>query len=210
MNLQPGMTVLFQGDSITDAGRNYQEKDLGSGYPHYVAQLFNAKYPDWNVTFINRGISGNRTSDLLSRWEEDCLALQPDFLSILIGINDTWRNFDSNLPTTSAQYEANYRTLLTQVRVRLGEIPILIMEPFLMPFVPDKMNWREDLDPKIQAARKIANEFHAMYLPLDGLFASKAISVGYTTWSADGVHPTPAGHSFIAQKWIQLVENSSI
>ncbi len=208
MLIQPNTTVLFQGDSITDVGRNRETDDLGGGYPRFVAGLFTSKYPGMNVKFLNKGISGNRTTELLSCWEEDCLALKPDFLSILIGINDTWRRFDSDTPTTAQQYESNYRTLLTQVRERLGDIPILIMEPFLMPFVPDKLNWREDLDPKIHAARKIAQEFHAHYLPLDGLFASKSIECGYEIWSADGVHPTVAGHALIARQWLKLVEEA--
>ncbi len=208
MLIQPNMTVLFQGDSITDVGRDRETDDLGRGYARIASGLFTAKYPSMNVTFLNKGISGNRTSDLLARWEEDCLALKPDFLSILIGINDTWRRFDSNLPTTTEQYESNYRELLTQVRDRLGDIPILIIEPFLMPFVPDKLNWREDLDPKIHAARKIAQEFHAYYLPLDGLFSAKSIECGYKVWSADGVHPSLAGHALIAQEWMKLVEEA--
>lgn len=208
MLIQPNMTVLFQGDSITDVGRDRETDDLGRGYARIAAGLFTAKYPNMNVTFLNKGISGNRTSDLLARWEEDCLALKPDFLSILIGINDTWRRFDSNSPTTAEQYESNYRTLLTQVRERLGDIPVLLIEPFLMPFVPDKLNWREDLDPKIHAARKMAQEFHAHYLPLDGLFASKSIDCGYEVWSADGVHPSLAGHTLIAQEWLKLVEEA--
>jgi len=208
MLIQPNMTVLFQGDSITDVGRDRETDDLGRGYARIAAGLFTAKYPKMNVTFLNKGISGNRTCDLLARWEEDCLALKPDFLSILIGINDTWRRFDSDSPTTAEQYESNYRALLTQVRKRLGNIPILLIEPFLMPFVPDKLNWREDLDPKIHAARKMAQEFHAHYLPLDGLFASKSIECGYEIWSADGVHPSLAGHTLIAQEWLKLVEEA--
>lgn len=208
MIIPQNATVLFQGDSITDCGRDRVLDTLGTGYPLLVAGMLQAKYPERNIRFINRGIGGNRTSDLLARWEEDCLAVKPDVLSILIGINDTWRRFDSNSTTSTEQYEENYRQLLSQVRNRLGDIPVLIMEPFLMPFVPDKLNWREDLDPKIHAARKVAQEFGAHYLPLDGDFAAGCIKAEYQVFSADGVHPSPAGHALIARKWVEWAENN--
>lgn len=107
------MKVLFQGDSITDAGRDYADPHhLGDGYPKYAAEAIRERFPDETFEFINLGISGNRTTDLLERWQKDCIAVQPDVLSILIGINDTWRRYDSNLPMTVEEYEANYRRLV--------------------------------------------------------------------------------------------------
>ena len=101
------MKVLFQGDSITDAGRDYADPHhLGDGYPKYAAEAIRDRFPDETFEFINLGISGNRTTDLLERWQKDCIAVQPDVLSILIGINDTWRRYDSNLPMTVEEYEA--------------------------------------------------------------------------------------------------------
>ncbi len=206
MIVKPNMTVLFQGDSITDAGRDREDPaGLGMGYPLYVASLFEAAYPAYNVTFLNRGISGNRSRDLLARWTEDCIDLKPDVLSILIGINDTWRRYDENSPTSCEAYYDNYKTILSRTRQELGNIPILMLEPFLLPFIPDKSNWREDLDPKIHAARALAKEFDCLYIPLDGIFTANSMQAEPTIWSADGVHPTRAGHALIAKLWLKAV-----
>src|SRR5690606_15681946 len=118
---QEGAVVLFQGDSITDCGRDRRSGDhLGWGYAMMAASWFSALYPERRVTFLNRGVSGDRTKDLVARWEEDCIALKPDWVSILIGINDTWRRYDSGDPTPLEEFERNYRRLLTEVKERLG------------------------------------------------------------------------------------------
>ena len=171
------MRLLFQGDSITDAGRRQTDTpELGCGYPHYVAGLIREQYPDTEWDFINLGISGDRTKDLLSRWQEDCINLQPGILSILIGINDTWRAFDSNDPTTAGQFEANYRKLLEDVRKNTNA-KIIIMEPFLLHDAPNKDDWRDDLNRKIDATRRLAREFADVYIPLDGMFAAASIEI---------------------------------
>lgn len=198
--------VLFQGDSITDCGRSREDDgNLGLGYPNMVAAWFNASYPEKNVKFINRGISGNRVKDLVARWEEDCINLKPSLVSILIGINDCWRRYDSNDPTEVEDYTAGYREILTQVRDNLNA-QILICEPFVLPFPEDRKKWREDLDPKIQAVRELAREFDTLYIPLDGLFAEASIKREPEFWAPDGVHPSQAGHAFIAQAWLKAVK----
>ncbi len=200
------MRILFQGDSITDAGRSREDlTDLGPGYPRYAAALLRERHPDREWTFINRGVSGNRTGDLLARWQEDCLALKPDLVSILVGINDTWRAFDQNLPTTVEQFEANYRRLLEEVR-RGTQAKILMLEPFVLHNTPDKDAWRADLDPKIEAVRRLAREYADGYVPLDGLFAAACVEQGPLHWSADGVHPAQAGARLIADAYVQAVE----
>lgn len=191
---------LFQGDSITDCGRNYNDiNSLGDGYPRMVAGMLGAAYPELNIRFINKGISGNRTCDLVKRWKEDCIDLQPDWVSILIGINDTWRRYDANDPTPVYEFERNYRTILDMTR-KNTRANIILLEPFVLPHPEDRRAWREDLDPKIQVVRKLAAEFDALYVPLDGLFAAAAAACGgnYAYWAADGVHPTAAGHGLIA------------
>lgn len=200
--IQPHMTILFQGDSVTDNCRDYgNPNDLGPGYAKFVAELLNQKYPDYQLRFLNRGVSGNRTDHLLARWEEDCISLRPDFLSILIGINDTWRRFDQNDPTPTEVYEARYRNLLTQVRDRL-HIPVMVMEPFLLETRLDQRLWREDLDAKIDVARRLAREFSCRYVPLDGLMAAEACRRPMEELCADGVHPTEAGARLIARAWV--------
>ncbi len=202
--IKDNAVVLFQGDSITDAGRSREDDaQLGAGYPSMTSAWFSAMYPEKNVRFINRGISGNRVKDLCARWQPDCIGLKPDIVSILIGINDTWRRYDSNDPTSAEAYEKGYREILTTTS-DLGA-RIIILEPFVLPVPADRMKWREDLDPKIDAARRLAREFKAIYVPLDGVFAQAAAVREPAFWAADGVHPTPAGHALISQAWLKAV-----
>lgn len=206
MKLQPEQTVLFQGDSITDCGRDRANPySLGSGYAMMASAWFSAKYPDMGVHFINRGIGGNRIPDLIGRWQEDTLDIQPDWISILIGINDCWRRFDHNDPTSVESYASNYRKLLIRTKESLPEARLILMEPFVLPYPEDRVEWREDLDPKIQAARELAREFEAIYVPLDGLFAAAATRRPASFWAADGVHPSPEGHALIARAWLDTV-----
>lgn len=197
--------VLLQGDSITDGGRNYVDgSDLGTGYAMLVAAWFSAAYPEKRVRFINRGISGNRARDLRARWQRDCLDLRPTWVSILIGVNDTWRRYDSNDPTPLEAFERDYRAILTTVHDRL-KARLIICEPFLLPVPNDRIAWRADLDPKIAAVRRLARDFEAIYVPLDGLFAAAATRREPAFWLPDGVHPTPVGHALIAQAWLRAV-----
>jgi acyl-CoA thioesterase-1 len=206
MLIEDNAVILFQGDSITDAGRVREDTDnLGMGYPLLAASWFSALYPAKRVRFINRGISGNRAADLVARWQEDCLDLLPSWVSILIGINDTWRRYDSNDPTTAAAFEANYRSILTHTCESLPGTRLLLLEPFVLPTPADRVAWREDLDPKIAAVRRLAREFNALYVPLDGLFAAASVQREPSFWAADGVHPTAAGHALIAQAWLKAV-----
>ncbi|MDP6490768.1 MAG: SGNH/GDSL hydrolase family protein [Kiritimatiellia bacterium] len=204
--IEIGSTVLFQGDSITDAGRGAMDpEDLGSGYAMMAASWFSAACPELNVRFLNRGISGNRAADLEQRWERDCLELKPDWVSVMIGINDTWRAFDSGDPTSTEAFEASYRTILNQTREKLGAHLILI-EPFVLPFPEDRKAWRADLDPRIQVVRTLADEFDAILVPMDGIMNAAAEKRDPAFWAPDGVHPTPAGHALIAQSWLRAVK----
>lgn len=198
--------VLFQGDSITDCDRDRTTNDLGPGYPAKVAEVYRCLYPGSGAQFINRGVSGNRSRDLLARYEEDFLAVKPDFISILIGINDTWRGYDSADPTSAEAYEKNYRTLLEWLRRDLPQAKLMVIEPFLIPTDSQKDCWHEDLDPKIQAARKLAREYADYFLPMDGLFQRMIVKgAGPQELSADGVHPTEAGHAAIAAEYLRLL-----
>jgi acyl-CoA thioesterase-1 len=203
MLLQPNDHVLFYGDSITDAGRNRDASGhagLGSGYAMMIASQLLAQLPEWNLQFTNKGISGNRIYDLESRLETDVLALNPNLVSILIGINDTWRRYDRNIVSQIDEFTASYHRVLTQLQER--EVRILMLEPFLLPTPADRATWREDLDPRIGACRDLAREFGALYVPLDGLFAAASTRQTLEYWLPDGVHPSLAGHAFIAEHWI--------
>lgn len=196
--------ILFQGDSVTDCGRREDDFGLGLGYPRLVSSLLAAKYP--KLRFRNRGISGNRVRDLKARWQEDCLELRPDIVTILIGINDTWRRYDSSDPTSAKQYEEDYRIILEQTREHT-KAQIILLEPFVLPYPKDRLNWREDLDSKIEVVRKLAGEFETQLVPLDGIFAKASAQREPQFWAPDGVHPSPAGHGLIAQALIAELES---
>ena len=199
------MRILFQGDSITDWGRNYADPhDLGNGYAKFTAALLKEQFPATDFEFIDLGISGNRAIDLKNRWQSDCIDWQPDLVSILIGINDTWRCFDSNDPTTAAQYEASYRAILEDLKAHT-HAKIVILEPFVLHNSPDKDTWREDFNPKIDVARRLAREYADIFVPLDGLFAAASLQHEPAYWAADGVHPTEAGAQLIAAAYVQAI-----
>ncbi len=199
-----GQTILFQGDSITDCGRERDDPNsLGNGYVAQIAALFTAGHPDRAVTFLNRGVSGDRVKDLKRRWVPDCLALKPDWLTVFVGINDVWRRYDGNDPTTVEAFRHDYRDILKMAKT--AGIRLILMEPFVVPVPDDRKAWREDLDPKIEAVRDLATEFGALLIPLDGLFAEACQGRPPAEWAADGVHPTAAGHALIAKAWLSAV-----
>ena len=204
--LQNNARVLFQGDSITDAGRSRtDDSQLGGGYVGMIAAWLAARYPDRKLTFLNRGIGGNIVPDLEARWTDDCIALAPDWLSVLIGINDTARRLGSDFTTGVREYEDGYRRLLDRMRTET-EAGIILLEPFLLHIPADRATWRPLLDQHIDAVRRIARDYHTLYLPLDGIFAAAATQRELDFWAPDGVHPTPAGHALMAQAWIRAVE----
>lgn len=208
MLLQPNDHIVFYGDSITDAGRDRQaepgdSKGWGFGYAHYIAAQLSSQLPEYELRFSNRGISGNRVYDLEARLEADVLALEPDLVSILIGINDVWRRFDSNTASPIADFTASYRRILE--RLMDAGPAVVLLEPFLLPVPEDRRAWREDLNPKIEAVRDLAREFSLPLVPLDGLFAQASAKRESAFWLPDGVHPSPAGHVLIGSAWMDAV-----
>jgi lysophospholipase L1-like esterase len=199
-------TALFTGDSITDAGRLSDPRgQLGDGYVRRVAELAAVDAPRLSV--INTGVSGDRTTDLLGRWTEDVIQHQPDILTILIGINDVWRRYDSGMPMAGAEYAANYAALLDRVRAELRLRQLVIMEPFLVPVSEDQSRWPdEDLDEKRAIARDLAGRYDATFIPLHELFAARAAVAGADSVVDDGVHPSAGGHELIARAWWSAVE----
>jgi lysophospholipase L1-like esterase len=203
LKIKSEQKILFMGDSITDCGRSRENPAvLGGGYAMMTAAKLMVQYPEQNLAFLNFGISGNRVKDLKARWTEDCIRHKPDILSILIGINDTWRRFDSNDPTETAIFTNDLRHILKRAKDELG-CQIIMLEPFVLPVPPDRKKWREDLDPKINSSRELALEYADAYVPLDGIFAALSCRQRPAYWAADGVHPTIAGHMLIAEKWME-------
>ncbi len=207
---------LFQGDSITDGNRS-RDKDwnhlLGHGYAYLIAARLLYQFPAKDFQFFNRGISGNKITDLIQRWPDDTIALKPDLLSILIGVNDTLNAVGGNKNCTVSGFENDYRTLLKETCDKLPGVDLVICEPFILPVGRVKDRW-EEFQPEIsgrqQAAKKIAEEFNAIYIPLQDAFTSAAKKYPPDEyWLWDGVHPMPNGHELITREWIKQVSKKN-
>ncbi len=202
--LKDNSLLLFQGDSITDTGRTGSADpsvSLGEGYPAKIA----AKLTERGIKVINRGISGNRTWDLLERWDKDCIDIKPDYFSLLIGVNDTWRRYDSGMVTTAEEYEANMRQLLDRVVKETGA-KIILLNIFLLDVTPDKAQMRPDLLEKQEVISRLIKEYDVIFVDIQALF-DKMVAEGtpMEELSADGVHPTDFGHEVIAAEWLRCV-----
>ena len=202
-----GLVVLFQGDSITDAGRDRQVSEpnlargLGSGYPLLVAAAALAAHPDRALRFYNRGVSGDKVPDLASRWATDTLALAPDVLSILVGVNDFWHKLSKGYTGTVQQYDDQYVALLEQTRRALPRVRVLVLEPFVLRCGAVDEHWFPEFDERRAAARRVAQRAGASFVPLQAVFDDLSRKATPQYWAADGVHPTPAGHALIAEQW---------
>ena len=198
------MKILFQGDSITDAGRDRSDyHELGTGYPFYAAKFLKEAFPSTEFEFVNLGISGDQTKDIVDRLQSDFIDVQPDIVSIHIGVNDTWHRADSRNWLGNDVFEKQYREVLTAIREKTNA-KILIIEQFLLP-VEDKAYFRADLNGKIDVTRKLAREFADYYIPLDGLFAKACVGEDPYHWSEDGVHPNKNGSEFIAKLYVDAI-----
>lgn len=205
IKLNQGMTILFQGDSITDCGRGQVgEGSMGYGYAYMASSWMSAKYAELDICFFNRGVSGDRVEDITGRWDRDCIRLKPDVVSILAGVNNTWPRYTNDDMAFDESFYNDYYSILKRTHDKLDP-QIILCEPFILHISDEIMAWREDLDPKIEIVRKLAKEFDALLVPFDTMFqeASKRVKPAY--WATDGVHPTPAGHALMAQQWLKYV-----
>jgi acyl-CoA thioesterase I len=205
--LKDGDTVLFIGDSITDVDRrNEVHAPLGRGYVNFAANLLIARHASLDLKVVNTGISGHTVRNLVKRWHADCLDHAPAVISIMIGINDLWRRFDKR-PEQIAnavypeEYEAAYRSLLTQARAA-GNPQLVLMEPFM--FCNDKSDpMFQGLPPYIEIVRRLAKEFDAILVPLQTHIDKEITSVPPQKWSKDMVHPSTWAHAWIAERWLE-------
>lgn len=185
-------------------GRDYSDyHNLGPGYPKYAADGLKNKFPDVDFEFINLGISGNQTKDLIPRLQKDFIDIQPDIVSILIGINDVWHYSEGRKWLPDEVFEERYRTILKSIKEQTNA-KIMIMEPFLIP-IEDKQFFRENLAPKIEIIRKLAREYADVYLPTDGLLQSAFIGDDPLSYANDGVHPTEKGARYIGKLYVEYI-----
>ena len=210
--IKKGSVVLFQGDSITDAGRSREEaskannyKALGRGYSWIAAANMITEMPDHDLKIFNRGISGNKVHQLAKRWEKDCLSLQPEVLSILIGVNDIWHSLNGNYDGTVATYESDYRKLLKRTIKSLPNVKLVICEPFVLRCGAVTDKWFPEFDKFRAAAKKISIEFNARFVPFQSMFDKATAIAPPEHWAKDGVHPSSNGSALLAHFWLKSV-----
>lgn len=199
-------TILFQGDSITDAGRGGDDNTyVGFGYANLVKGALSYDYPNQYV-FHNRGISGNRIVDLYARIKNDIINLKPDIMSILIGVNDVWHECGYQNGVDAEKYYRIYSMLIEEVQEALPDTKIMIIEPFTLKGSGNEIYWdvfQSEVAKRAEQARKIAEKYNLSFVALQEKFdeAIKLAPADY--WLMDGVHPHTAGHELIKRAWIE-------
>lgn len=203
------MKILFTGDSITDWGRWREDPNsMGMGYPLIVSAKLSVRHPG-QFTFRNTGISGNRSVDVYARMKKDCWSLQPDLVSLLVGVNDVWQRLTEGDDLEVDRFERVYRMMIEDTVNRLPNAPLLLMGPFVLHGTAADEDWdwfSREVPLRAAAVQKIAEEFHTLYLPLQPIFDQACGICPADYWTMDGVHPTPAGHQLIADAWLELFD----
>lgn len=213
IELKENDTILFQGDSITDAGRKKTDMDansqsaLGGGYAHLAAADLLYQFPSLKLKTYNKGISGNKVYQLAERWDADCLQIKPTVLSILVGVNDFWHTLVNNYTGTIETYKNDYQTLLKRTLDALPGIKLIIGEPFALKNVKAVDDtWYPVFDAYRQAAKDIATDFNAVFIPYQSIFEKALKQAPASYWTTDGVHPSVAGTQLMAAAWLQTIK----
>ena len=207
-------TILFQGDSITDCGRGSSISGFGDGYAMLVTSQLGFENPS-EYTFYNRGISGNRIVDVYARIKEDIINLKPDYMSILIGVNDVWHELLRNSGVEADKFEKLYDMLISEIKEELPNIKIVILEPFCLRAnatdnteeIPDRWNiFSTEVKKRADKARKIAEKYELPFITLQDKFDEVAKETGNAYWLFDGVHPSLMGHELIKREWLKVFD----
>jgi lysophospholipase L1-like esterase len=211
ITLKKDSVILFQGDSITDAGRKRESitcnniDQLGMGYALFTATALLNRQADKQPKIYNRGISGNKVFQLRERWEIDTLAFMPDVLSILIGVNDYWHTLNGSYKGTVETYEGDLRNLLKYTKEKLPKVQLVLCEPFALrggAAIKDGA-WFPMFDAYRASLRKLAGECDAVFVPFQSAFDEAMKIAPATYWSADGVHPDLPGRQLMSEVWLK-------
>ncbi len=207
--------ILFQGDSITDCGRNRQDfYCTGCGYPHLVKASLGMDCPD-EYEFINRGISGNRIVDLYARIKADFINLTPDYASIYIGVNDAWHEINDKNGVDTEKFEKIYTMLIDEIQAACPATKLMIIAPYVLEGtatcnteeIPDRLErFKTDVAEKAVIAKKIAQKYGLPLIELQPAFDEACKKAPAAYWTADGVHPTVCGHEIIKRLWLEAFE----
>jgi len=213
IKLAAGDKILFQGDSITDAGRNKENHGfnnpsiLGGGYAFLAAADLLHKHADKNLQIYNKGISGNKVYQLAERWDKEALEIQPNILSILIGVNDYWHKHNGNYDGTVEVYKKDLTALLERTKTQLPNVKLVICEPFAVKGVKAVDDtWYPEFDSYRAAAKEIASASGAVFVPFQKVFDEAEKNAPGSYWTTDGVHPSIAGSQLMAQAWLKAVK----
>lgn len=215
--IEKGDTILFQGDSITDAGRSRPEsekannqKALGNGYAWMASAQLLVGMPEADLQIYNRGISGHKVFQLADRWDKDCLQLKPDVLSILIGVNDIWHMLNGNYDGTVTVYESDLDALLNRTKKALPDVELVICEPFVLKCGAVGDKWFPLFDEYRAAARRVATKHATAFVAFQSMFDEAIKYAPPEHWAKDGVHPSPHGAQLMAHEWVKTVTASKV
>lgn len=199
--------ILFQGDSITDAGRSRDnDNDVGIGYPVLVKGELGFENPG-DYIFLNRGLSGNRVVDVYARIKSDIINLKPDVMSILIGANDVWHEIVRENGVDAEKYFTIYSMMIEEIKAALPNIKIMVLEPFVLKGNATKEVWdifRPEVEKRAAKSKMIAEKFNLPFIPLQDKFDAATELAPANYWLSDGVHPTTAGHELIKREWLKF------
>lgn len=205
-------TWLFQGDSITDGGRSNNldwNHVYGQDYAYLITGRLNFDYPENDYKIFNRGISGNTVNDLAARWQKDTIDINPDLLSILVGINDVFAVLIRGEETTADDFGHSYDALLAETKKALPNVKLVMCEPFILPVgmvKKDPVRWTMEVQKRQLIVKELATKYNALFVPLQSAFDKAATRASADHWIWDGIHPMPAGHELIAREWLKIVK----
>jgi lysophospholipase L1-like esterase len=211
-----GSRLLFQGDSITDMkwGRNQKDRNhyLGHSYVYLIAARLGVDMPEAQLEFFNRGMSGHKVRDLKARWQKDAIEMKPDWLSILIGINDVGRTVTKDKGLD--EWEADYRFILDASRKANADLKLVLLDPFVLASggLTNQSAFkakRDIVDKLCEIVPRLAKDYGAVHVNTQEVFDEAAQAVNPQQWIWDGVHPLPQGHELIARNWLQAVNEET-
>lgn len=215
--MEDGKIILFQGDSVTDCNRMRETEQtwnkmhrMGDGYAFIVKAELNARHPEKDYKILNKGMAGNRLRDLFARIQDDAISYKPDILSILIGINEVWCKINANGVCEPKRFEAVYRLMLEEIKDKLPDTKIVLLEPFTVPAKEMKDGydaWRIPLEPLQEVIARLASEFDCIYVPLQQKMLEMCKLAEPEHWLWDGIHATEAGHRIIADEWLNACKD---